>query len=369
MQIIVCWNFLVLDSIPLSNIPTPHQKHQANSLMKQNKSLKFISFLQTLAIILVVTGHSLHEYPENNGFSTLVYHLIYSFHMPLFIFISGYLFRYTQTNKETPQPYSTFFKKKFQRLIVPYLFLCAITFVPRALMSAYADEPIEISFHNFIGSLLYTDKMSIPYLWFLPAIFILLNISYFTNRLFRQLEPAILFILLAIGFILNLTIGHDSITLLAISRALFHFVFFILGICYATYQHQLNVLNNIPSLLIFFAIWLCTAFISRNGNEVVALVCSISGIAFCTVMSILVADKIKFLTHLEGFSFMIYLLSWYTEIFCQQVLHSFTDFAWWVYTILAIATSIYAPWAIGKILFRYSSRSKIARHMLFLLGH
>lgn len=124
MQIIVCWNFLVLDSIPLSNIPTPHQKHQANSLMKQNKSLKFISFLQTLAIILVVTGHSLHEYPENNGFSTLAYHLIYSFHMPLFIFISGYLFRYTQTNKETPQPYSTFFKKNPTPYSALSVFMC-----------------------------------------------------------------------------------------------------------------------------------------------------------------------------------------------------------------------------------------------------
>lgn len=336
--------------------------------MNKNKPIKFISFLQTFAIILVVIGHSLHEYPENNGFSTLAYHLIYSFHMPLFIFISGYLFRYTQINKGT-QPYGLFFKKKSQRIMVPYLFLCAITFVPRTLMSAYADEPIDISFPNFISSLLYTDQLVIPFLWFLPAIFILLNISYLTNRIFQRLEPMILFILLAIGCTLNITVGYDSITFLSISRALFHFIFFILGICYAIYQNNLNKLNNIPSLLIFFALWLGTALMSRNGNEVLALVCSISGIAFCTVMSILVADKTKFLNHLEGFSFMIFLLSWYTEIFCQQILHSFTDFTWWVYTILAIVTSIYVPWSIGKILFRYSSRSKIARHMLFLLGH
>lgn len=50
--------------------------------------LKFIGYMQIIAILLVVIGHSFHEYPDGmNGSSMLAYRMIYSFHMPLFIFI------------------------------------------------------------------------------------------------------------------------------------------------------------------------------------------------------------------------------------------------------------------------------------------
>lgn len=48
-----------------------------------------ISFLQVFGIILVVAGHSDYQIPDNP-----VHRWIYSFHMPLFMFISGYLLRY-----------------------------------------------------------------------------------------------------------------------------------------------------------------------------------------------------------------------------------------------------------------------------------
>lgn len=55
---------------------------------------KKISFLQTFGIILVVLGHT-----EKTGTSFFIRDLIYSFHMPLFIFISGYLLKFTTEGK------------------------------------------------------------------------------------------------------------------------------------------------------------------------------------------------------------------------------------------------------------------------------
>lgn len=54
--------------------------------MKSNK----ISFLQSFGIILVVLGHT-----NNTGTSFYLRDLIYTFHMPLFVFISGYLLKFT----------------------------------------------------------------------------------------------------------------------------------------------------------------------------------------------------------------------------------------------------------------------------------
>lgn len=51
---------------------------------------KNIAFLQVFGILLVVLGHS-----TNNGGIPFLSKWIYSFHMPLFIFISGFLFYLT----------------------------------------------------------------------------------------------------------------------------------------------------------------------------------------------------------------------------------------------------------------------------------
>lgn len=64
--------------------------------------LKFIAYLQVIGIILVVLGHSFHEYPDGNmGRSLLMYRMMYSFRMPLFMFVSGFLMVYT-TKLRTP---------------------------------------------------------------------------------------------------------------------------------------------------------------------------------------------------------------------------------------------------------------------------
>ena len=55
-----------------------------------NNNNILVSFLQAFGIILVVIGHS--YYGNTEGLWT--YAWIYSFHMPLFMFISGYLLQY-----------------------------------------------------------------------------------------------------------------------------------------------------------------------------------------------------------------------------------------------------------------------------------
>ncbi len=51
--------------------------------------------LRFLLMFLVVLGHLLEIYPSRGGLQ--VYRVIYSFHMPLFVFISGYFAKYDRT--------------------------------------------------------------------------------------------------------------------------------------------------------------------------------------------------------------------------------------------------------------------------------
>ena len=71
--------------------------------------------LKGLAIILVVTGHIIAFSHPGTVDKSLLFNLIYSFHMPLFFFISGYLVfgRFGPTT-------SGWIQKKFVQLIIPY---------------------------------------------------------------------------------------------------------------------------------------------------------------------------------------------------------------------------------------------------------
>jgi len=68
----------------------------------QNRN-RLISFMQTFGIILVVLGHSTYQLMQA-GHTPAIYKWIYTFHMPLFFFISGYLLRYSNDRKDGSSP-------------------------------------------------------------------------------------------------------------------------------------------------------------------------------------------------------------------------------------------------------------------------
>lgn len=137
----------------------------------RKQQLKFISYMQVIGIILVVLGHSMHEYPERHGYGTLLYQLIYSFHMPLFMFVSGFLMIYSARGRDNLTGWTGFFKSKAKRLLLPFVTLSAVTFFPRAAMSSMADDSVEMSVQSFLRSFIFHDNLVIPFFWFLQVLF------------------------------------------------------------------------------------------------------------------------------------------------------------------------------------------------------
>lgn len=335
-----------------------------------NKRIKFISLLQTIAIILVVVGHSLHEYPVNHGEGTLVYRMIYAFHMPLFVFISGFLFSYS-LSRSGVKPYGQFLVDKVLRLLVPYFVLGAATFIPRVMMSGVADDAMELSFGGFMESLLYYDKLVIVFFWFLTMLFVLFNVMYGAVRIFKsRLTPTFYMVAGGVAIALNLTVDPYGVQLFSLGRVAQLMVYFVAGMAYAAWRQPVDRrlhFGDWVSIAVFSGLFV-GLFFCRDmfvGGE---MVCAFFGVGMTVALAhILEKYNVRFLDHLEGFSYMIFLLSWYTGTFSQQVLHHFTDFDWWVYTIIAIALSIYVPWIFGKWV--HGTRHKrLARWILFCLG-
>ena len=81
-----------------------------------SKRLDFIDWAKAFGIFCVVYAHTpLDERLQN---------FIYVFHMPLFFFISGYLFSYKRNGTYMP-----FVKKRALQLMVPYIFINLITYL------------------------------------------------------------------------------------------------------------------------------------------------------------------------------------------------------------------------------------------------
>ncbi|MBO0947783.1 acyltransferase family protein [Fibrella forsythiae] len=82
-----------------------------------NSNIKWVDILKGIGIFFVVVGHI---------FKGKIVDMIFLFHMPLFFFVSGYLFKPTDN-------LIGFFKKKVIHLLVPYLFFMILIYIPQEI--------------------------------------------------------------------------------------------------------------------------------------------------------------------------------------------------------------------------------------------
>lgn len=128
----------------------------------------FFDILKGYAIFLVVLGHAIQCFYPNWERNELEL-FIYSFHMPLFIAVSGYFFL-NFVKKKTP---CDFLKSKFQHLMIPSLTIGTINAVIYGGGKLYIHSEIDY-FH--VAHLVFVG------LWFLVVLFLLSVIGYAIHR-------------------------------------------------------------------------------------------------------------------------------------------------------------------------------------------
>lgn len=337
------------------------------------KRLRYIAYLQIIDIMLVVAGHSFHEYPDGMHGATFLPNLMaFSFRMPLFIFISGFLMAYTtvlRTDRVTSP--RKFIYSKVKRLLVPFFTLSLVIYLPRVLLSGLADDEIELSVGSFLATFFYADRMVHPFLWFIQASFFLLVSSFLFLTLAGRLkvpEPVTYTLLTAI-----------FITPLVVDLGLGHFwsmhdvgrlgIYFVLGILYCRYGEAIDSRVAWTSPLTCVALYgLWAALYFAVGGTALEPLCALAGIAGSISLAKIIDRRgSRLLDALDGTNYIIFLLSWFFNVGCQQVLHHFTDFPWWVYSAMSLFFGIFMPWAIYRLLQRNIS-SRWARSIAFLLG-
>lgn len=139
----------------------------------EKKRIDWIDTLRGIAMFFVVWGHN-----QKNG--TFIRKYIYSFHMPMFFFISGLTF-----GDADQLPFNVFIKKKIKGLIVPYLALNVICYFLR-MIYYYAGIIGKFDYlRNFLG-IFYSSNRILPIpcgpSWFLVSLLLVDVIFYFFKR-------------------------------------------------------------------------------------------------------------------------------------------------------------------------------------------
>ncbi len=150
----------------------------------------FFDILKGLAIYLVVQGHTIEFcsgslYAKNNlSVNNLYFIFIYSFHMPLFMMISGYFFTYSIQNKSTIE----ILKSRLISLLLPifswnFLIIFIHSIVHYIHHTYILHENDSLNIITLITNYIYTCVHS---LWFLWAILWCSLIVLFVNRIFKD---------------------------------------------------------------------------------------------------------------------------------------------------------------------------------------
>ena len=184
-----------------------------------------LDYIKGILILLVVYGHCLYWLDGNTHSFNYIFFpkIIYTFHMPLFIFLSGYFF----SVKKNANFYSTVIEK-FKKLIIPHFFFNVIMLIPIfCLWGTYGHFITRFSNGIITISSLYHYFTMFWFLWCLFLSCVITNIVH--NCTNNKKKGNIILILLSILFlfisklqIIHIIIDHQHIGTM--------FFFFTIGI-------------------------------------------------------------------------------------------------------------------------------------------
>ena len=123
-------------------------------------------------MLWVVTGHSsLYdiESTDNPYWEITIQKIAYSFHMALFIFVSGYLFHMTRIRK--PMPYGKMIVDKLERLGIPFIVFTLLAMLLKVLVSSEMSRQTTFSIMAFINAIVYPYDGPMREMWFVATIF------------------------------------------------------------------------------------------------------------------------------------------------------------------------------------------------------
>lgn len=320
------------------------------------KRINWIDWSKSICMFLVILGHT---HLDDSGLLTK--RIIYTFHMPLFFFISGLLCK----NQISIQS----IKRDTKFVLIPYLTFGIIgIFIPYPLH--FQEIPL------YISKLITGADSSIGTIWFLPAIFLCKMMGSAIISLFHQ-HRFISYVILALSFLPTLLVQNIDLPFFA-SQALCGLPFFLLGHKYMEYSSSYHITKSskIAHFAIFIISTLLTIYLANRhsfvaiavhsyGNDIfMYYINAIIGISSVMCASMLL-DKYE-ISFVTATAYGSILILWVHGVFLAL-------FHYYLFRFLNIGTSDYPIWtailfSILSYVLSYGTTIIIDRHCPLLFG-
>lgn len=249
-----------------------------------NKRILWLDVLKGIGIITVIISHCF--IPE-----TFLNKYLYSFHMPLFFFASGYLFK--------KKKIGNFLIGRYKNLIIPYFLFSIISLCLFFLTANIGDvkipqsEQLKKILGVFYGNGI-NDYMFNITIWFLLCLFIVefifQLIMEFTNSTISLIVILILFSI--IGYLDSkfMTIRLPW----SIDVAFTGIVFYGIGYLFKGKKYEITNYQKIPLILLLVSISLVSCYFNAKvdmnhnelGNFILFYLSALSGIAYISIISV-----------------------------------------------------------------------------------
>ncbi len=336
-----------------------------------------IDIIKAFTILLVIIGHSIQygcgtEYLESNAFfQNFLFRYIYSFHMPLFAMISGYLFYYTISKRN--------FKKviinRLQRLLIPIMSWQVILCIWTAVMNF-----VKFGELNFLSTIL-SYKDVIHNMWFLWSMLGLSLVTAFVHYVLKDKIWVYIIVFIISPF------------LPFIGKFIWLYPFFVGAYLFAKYREKLASLIKTAkkpySIAVFIAIHFILVLLWKNdyyiyvppglgftvyGQEnyldfTIALVYRTFAGAIGSIAVILTIDAIVKLANLQNINKIVSMLSRYSLGIYVFSVHILNEVVSWLipgkgFNLLIVLIIALAQVVISLIVMFIIDKIKILRKLL-----
>lgn len=230
--------------------------------------LEYLDSLKGCAIFLVIVGHVELSILKATTIITAIVSMI---HIPVFMFISGYLlFKSLQNGKQL----RCFFSDKLKRLILPFF---SFVFIYSFIFQINIDK-------------IFLSDYKYGY-WFTLTLFLIILVVSFFSKLLRNKNNPIIEVLILVSFYILICYIHFFISfssqydkILSVSQFVYYYPIFVFGYLNSKYgdvsMFFLNSILSISFSLLIFLICLFLQWFMKYDSLLLLISSGVSGVVY-----------------------------------------------------------------------------------------
>ena len=211
--------------------------------LSDKKRVDYIDIARGIAIILMVIGHCIGRWPRK---------IIFSFHMPLFIIVSGMFFKEDKKLKDIVW-------NLLKKLIVPYAIVIFLVAILRMIIYSESFNIISTLGKIILGCTFENKKYTVDALWFIPFFLVSQVVFYIINKISKE-DDLLKGVICLICTFIGIYLGEKQLYLRVILPCSIDIVFastifYYIGYIFKKYNILDKILNKKTIIICMFLLY------------------------------------------------------------------------------------------------------------------